>query len=163
MLEPLKETLVFFHCSCIYSLNSKCLYTTCTIYDDNLNYCWNTSVIHTAACLLTINLNIVMQFSIKKGISNYNEPKIPHSDYTAYMLHLELKLKRKRMYHTHFFHTRSCTSEGGWVGWFILAQLVLLKTEGFGSLCFLLRELFTKSRLTSFRPFPPNNGFKPLM
>lgn len=166
MFQSLKEILVLFNCSCIFSFNSKYLYTIYTVYNDSLNYCWKARVFDAAACLLTGNLNIVVQcskFSIETGIFNKNEPKIPHSDYTAYMPHLELKLKRKNMHHTHFFHTRNCTSKGRWVGWFILMQLVLRKTERFGSFWFLLWDLFTKTWLTSFKPFQPNNGFKPLV
>lgn len=73
MLESLKEILVLFNCSCVFSFNPKYLYTIYTVYNDDLNYCWKARVFDTAACLLTRNLNIVVQcskFSIETGIFN---------------------------------------------------------------------------------------------
>lgn len=79
------------------------------------------------------------------------------------MPHLELKLKRKKDVSYSFLPHQKLYFKRR-MNWMIYAHTAgIVETERFVSLWVLLRELFTKTVLSSFRPFPPNNGFKPLM
>lgn len=147
-----------FHCSHTFSSNSKCIYT---IYNDNLSYCWKESVFHTAACLLTIQTEHNHAIYHTKLFLTRMSQNFP---FRLYSLHATFKTKRKKDISYSFLPHQKLYFKRG-MSWVIYSHTVGIVENR--KVCFTFffsqRELFTKTRLTSFRPFPQSNGFKPLM